>query len=119
MTSRIVLPAFLAIGLAFMPMASFAKGGGGKSAPKATPNHHHTTIESVSATSITVSAADGVKTYKIASSTEITFKGQSATASQLQTGMRVQVVPDAVDETIAGEIQADDAPVDPTPKPKK
>jgi hypothetical protein len=88
-------------------------------ATKKLPVHHHTTIESVSANSITVNAPDGVKTYKITNFTEISFKGQSATVDQLQAGMRVQVTPDAADDQTAGEIQADDPPHDPTPKPKK
>ena len=35
----------------------------------------------------------------------------------VQAGMRVEVTPDAADETLAGQIQADDPPHDPTPKP--
>lgn len=111
MTHRIILPILLALGLVTLPAAVHA----GNSKPKATPNHHHVTIESISPTSITVNEPGGDKTYKIALSTEITFKGQTTTVDQLQVGMRVQVTPDAVDETVAGEIIADDPPHDPAP----
>jgi len=114
MTHRIILPLLLAIGLLTLPAAVRA----GSPKPRATPNHHHVTIESVSPTSITVNAPDGTKTYKIASTTEITFKGETVTVDQLQAGMRVQVTPDAVDETVAGEIIADDPPHDPAPIPR-
>jgi hypothetical protein len=115
MNSRFFLPIALALGLLCVPQFAQAKGG---SKPKPTPNHHHVTIESISATSITVDQPGGVKTYKITANTEISFKGQTATVDQLQVGMRVQVTPDAADEDTAGEIQADDPPHDPTPRPK-
>lgn len=89
------------------------------SKPRPTPVHHHVTIESVSADSITINQPGGVKTFKIGPHTEITFKGQTATVDQLQSGMRVQVTPDAADDDTAGEIMADDPPHDPTPKPKQ
>ena len=111
----------LVLGLCSLPAIKVdAKGGGGfpgKGKARATPVHHHVTIESVSATSITIDEPGGVKTYKIDKTTEITFKGQAATVDQLQAGMRVEVTPDAADETLAGQIQADDPPHDPTPKP--
>jgi hypothetical protein len=112
MIPRIVLPIILALGMCLPPAMQAA----GK--PKATPEHHHVTIESVSATSITINQPGGVLTYKITPFTEITFKGQTTTVDQLQAGMRVQVIPDAADAATAGEIQADDPPVDPTPVPK-
>jgi len=51
-----------------------------------------------------------VKTYKIDHNTEITFKGNTVTTDQLQTGMRVEVTPDSVDPGLAEMIQADDPP---------
>ena len=110
--SRLFLPIILALGLCSIPAYAGSK-------PRPTPVHHHVTIESISADSITINAPDGVKTYKISPNTEISFKGETATVDQLQAGMRVQVTPDAADDTIAGEIQANDPPHDPTPKPKK
>jgi hypothetical protein len=114
MIPRIILPTLLSLALCF-PCITQA----GNSKPRATPVHHHTVIESVSSDSITVTQADGTKTYKITPNTEITFKGETATVDQLQAGMRVQVTPDAVDEDTAGEIAASDPPHDPTPRPKK
>ena len=87
--------------------------------PRATPVHHHTVIQAISADSITVSQTGGAKTYKITASTEISFKGETTTADKLQAGMRVSVTPDAVDETVAGQIAANDPPKDESPKPKK
>jgi hypothetical protein len=115
MTPRIILPVLLTIGLLALPSAVRA---GNTPKPRPTPNHHHVTIEAVSTDSITIDQPGGAKTYKIASTTEITFKGETATVDQLQPGMRVQVTPDAVDETVAGEIIADDPPHDPTPIPR-
>jgi hypothetical protein len=115
MIHRFILPILLAVGLLALPASVRA---GNTSKPKPTPNHHHVTIEAVSPDSITVNQPGGSKTYKIALSTEITFKGQTVTVDQLQVGMRVQVTPDAVDETVAGEIIADDPPHDPTPIPR-
>lgn len=112
---RLILPAILVLGLCSMP--AFQAVADTK--PRPTPIRHHVTIESVSATSITINQAGGVKTYKISPNTEISFKGQSTTVDQLQAGMRVQVTPDAADDDTAGEIMADDPPHDPTPKPKK
>ncbi len=114
MIPRIVLPVFLAITLC---LPRIAQAGNVK--PRATPVHHHTVIESVSADSITITQADGSKTYKITANTEITFKGDTVTVDQLQAGMRVQVTPDAADEDTAGAITANDPPHDPTPRPKK
>jgi len=114
MNSRLFLPIAVALGLLSLPQGLQAK----ESKPKPTPNHHHTTIESISATSITIDQPGGVKTYKITPNTEISFKGQTTTVDQLQVGMRVQVTPDAADDETAGEIQADDPPHDPTPRPK-
>ena len=112
MIPRLSLPIVLALSLAWLPCAAQAK----ESKPKPTPNHHHVTIESISSDSITVKEPGGDKTYKIASTTEITYDGQPTTVDQLQEGMRVQVVPDAVDETVAGEIDANEAPKDPPAK---
>jgi hypothetical protein len=113
MIPRVILPLVLTLGLLCLPGT-----GQAKSKPRPTPAHHHVTIESVSATSITVSQPGGVVTYKITPSTEITFAGQTTTVDQLQSGMRVQIIPDAADDTAAGEIQADAPPVDPTPRPR-
>ena len=106
MIPRIVLPILFALAIC-MPRLAEAET---KAKPRATPAHHHTVIESVSATSITVSSAAGSKTYKITKDTEITFKGDTTTVDQLQTGMRVQVTPDAADENTAGKISANDPP---------
>ena len=84
--------------------------------PKVRPTPHHTVIESVSADSITITNANGNKTYKITPATEIMFKNQLTTVDKLQTGMRVQLTPDAVNEENAGKIEANDAP---TPRPEK
>jgi hypothetical protein len=110
---RFILPVIL-LGLCLPVFRAAAD-----SKPRPTPVHHHVTIESVSSTSITINQPGGVKTYKISPNTEITFKGQTVTVDQLQAGMRVQVTPDAADDDTAGEIQANDPPHDPTPKPKK
>jgi hypothetical protein len=116
MIPRIIVPVILAVGLCALP---FTQASAKDSKPRPTPVHHHVTIESVSADSITIDEPGGVKTFKIGPHTDITFKGQETTADQLQAGMRVQVTPDAADEGTAGEIQADDPPKDPTPRPKK
>ncbi|MGC3989405.1 MAG: hypothetical protein QM796_06955 [Chthoniobacteraceae bacterium] len=71
----------------------------------------------MSASSITVKLPHGEKTYKITSSTEVTFDGQSTTIDHLEAGMRVDVTPDSFDETVAATINANAAPVDPTPRP--
>jgi hypothetical protein len=110
--SRLILPIILVLGFCSMPAMAGSK-------PRATPVHHHVTIESISADSITINQPGGVKTYKISPHTEITFKGETVTVDQLQAGMRVQVTPDAADEDTAGEIMANDPPHDPTPKPTK
>lgn len=112
--SRFIPSAVLVLGLCLPTLQAVAG-----SKPRPTPVHHHVTIESVSSSSITINEPGGVKTYKIGPHTDITFKGQTATVDQLQAGMRVQVTPDAADEDTAGEIQANDPPHDPTPKPKK
>jgi len=114
MIPRIILPILLALALCITPLAE-----ANNPIPRATPVRRHTVIESVSADSITVSGADGsTKTYKITSGTEITFKGDTVTVDKLEAGMRVQVTPDAADDSAAGEISASDPPKQPTPKPK-
>ena len=97
--------------------------------PKATKKrevvHHHTVIESVDSSSITVQTTNEKvpveKTYKITGDTEITFDGQRAAPNQLKAGQRVDITPDGADETVAGQIAASDPPPadSPTPKPKK
>jgi len=77
---------------------------------KAKPTPFHVVIESVSASSITVKKPNGDVTYKMDRNTEISYKGQTVTADQLETGMRVEVTTDAVDETLASIVQAEDAP---------
>jgi hypothetical protein len=111
---RLIPPIMLVLGLCLPASQAVAD-----SKPRPTPVHHHVTIESVSSTSITINEPGGVKTYKIGPHTEITFKGETTTVDQLQAGMRVQVTPDAADDQTAGEIQANDPPHDPTPRPKK
>ena len=110
MNARILIPCLLAIALCLSPAA---RAGFPTPKPRV---HHHTVIEAVTADSITISAPDGDKTYKITKSTEITFKGETTTADQLQTGMRVSVMADSADETVAAQIQASDAPKEPAPK---
>ena len=122
MFSRYLLPLLVAVTLLSVAMQPSAQAYT-KTKPRATPAHHHLVIESISADSITISngGADS-KTYKITKQTEITFKGQATTTDQLKAGMRVQVTPDAADETAAGAISANDPPKDegsPSPKPKK
>lgn len=113
MIPRILLPILLTVALCISPAA---RG----ETKKRVVVHHHTVIESVSADSITITAADGTHSYKITKDTEITFKGQTATADQLQAGMRVTVTPDAADDTAAGMIAANDPPkAEPSPTPKK
>jgi len=116
MIPRIIVPILLALVLC---TPQLVKGQGIK--PRATPNRtrHHTVIESVSADSITIDQPGGSKTFKIVSTTEITFKGQSTTADKLEAGMRVQVMADDVDPGTAASISANDPPKDPvTPAPK-
>ena len=111
MIPRIILPLMLAMGFCCLAVTHADAKGKGK--PKATP--FHITIESISADSITVNQPGGVKTYKIDKNTEITFKGNTVTVDQLQSGMRVEVTPDSVDQGVAGMIQADDPPAPPPP----
>ena len=89
-----------------------------KPKPRSTPAHHHTVIETVSADSITIDEPTGPKTFKITKNTEITFKGETTTADKLQPGMRVSVMPDMADATVAGQIEANDPPKDAAAKPK-
>ena len=103
MKPRILLPAIMALAL----ISPAAWAGNPTPRPRV---HHHTVIESVSADSITVDDPGGAKSYKINKDTEITFQGNDITADQLQVGMRVEVTPDAVDDSLAGVIQADDPP---------
>jgi hypothetical protein len=106
MIPRKVLPLLLVLGLCSLAVTHADAKGKGK--PRPTP--FHITIESVSSDSITVDEPGGVKTYKINHNTEITFKGDTVTVDQLQTGMRVEVTPDSVDPGTAEMIQADDPP---------
>jgi hypothetical protein len=109
MIPRLILPLFVALGLCSIAVThADAKG---KVKPRPTP--FHITIESVSADSITVNEPGGVKTYKITHATEISFKGDTVTVDQLQTGMRVEVTPDSVDPGTAEMIQASDPPAPP------
>jgi len=71
----------------------------------------HTIIASVDAGSITVQEPDKTVTYKITPLTEITFKGNSATVSDLKPGQRVDVTA-SDDPTVADRIAADDPPKD-------
>jgi len=104
--------------LVLAPMVAFGSSKH-KSMPatKPTPPPSHTVIGAISATSITVKTPHEEKTYKITSSTEITYDGQSTTVDHLQAGMRVDVTADSFDETVAATISANAAPVDPTPRP--
>jgi hypothetical protein len=109
MIPRIILPIILAFALcssAFVPHAGARERARIKARPKPTPE----TIESISTDSITVNEAGGAKTYKITQDTEITYQGDTVSVGQLQTGMRVEVTPDALYDGVAGLIQADEAP---------
>ena len=108
MNSRIFLPALFALALCVSPAA---RAGNATPKPRI---HHHTVIETVSADSITINQGTADKTFKITKNTEITFRGETTTADQLQAGMRVSVVPDSVDPTIAGQIEASDPPKEPS-----
>jgi len=115
MIPRSILTLMLALGFCSLAVSHADAKARGKVKPRPTP--FHMTIESISADSITVNDPDGAKTYKITKDTEITFKGDTVTTDQLQTGMRVEVTPDAVDENTAGMIQADDPPAAPVARP--
>jgi hypothetical protein len=114
MIPRIVIPVLLAVG--FCSLAINHADAKGKGKPRPTP--FHVTIEAVSSDSITINDPSGVKTYKIDKNTQITFKSDTVTADQLQSGMRVEVTPDSVDPTLAEMIQADDPPAA-APEPRK
>jgi hypothetical protein len=109
MFPRIILPIMLALGFCSIAVTHVDA----REKPKPRPTPFHITIESVSPDSITVNQPGGVKTYKITKSTEITFKGDTVTVDQLQSGMRVEVTPDSVDQGTAEMIQADDPPPPP------
>lgn len=97
--------------LVALPDGAFA----GRPFPKVKPTPvppHHTTIASISADSITVDEAKASKTYKITSNTEITYKDQKATVSDLHAGMRVSVTAGADPET-AARIAANEPPKEP------
>lgn len=69
----------------------------------------HTTVESVSADSISIQGAKGSKSFKITKDTVFTFKGKTVKADELKPGMRVSVSA-GVDPTVAARIAADDPP---------
>ena len=73
----------------FLLMASPAFGAS-KKKPSPTPSQAPT-IESVTATSITVKEATTTKTLAITQFTEITVNGQRATAAELKSGMTVNI----------------------------
>ncbi|HEX4085351.1 MAG TPA: hypothetical protein VHY22_10605 [Chthoniobacteraceae bacterium] len=108
MIPRFLIPLIIAsLGLCFFtPSHACAKD----KKPKASATPFHIVIESISADSITIKRPSGDVTFKIGPNTEITYKGDTVTASQLQAGMRVQVTPDDIDPTVAGMISADEAP---------
>ena len=110
--NRSVLPLLIAVLAICLPSIA-----GAAAAAKPTPGHHHITIESISAASITVNEPGGSVTYKITPNTEITYAGQTTTVDQLQSGMRVHVTPDSTDPTVADQVAASEAPKDPPPKP--
>ena len=63
------------------------------------------TVSAVSSTSITVSSVSGSSnTYSITSSTTITDQGQSASASSIQTGDTVAVIPSSSSSSQASRI---------------
>jgi len=77
----------------------------------------HVTISSVSADSISIQTAKGLKTYKITKYTAITYEGKTVTPADLKAGMKVSVTP-GFDTTTAGTITAS-APPKATPTPAK
>jgi len=87
---------------------SSGSGNGGKKAAPVVP--HHTTIQTISATSITIKSS-GTKTLTITQDTVITFKRQTVKFDALKPGMRVSFVA-ASDPTIAARIDADDPPAE-------
>jgi hypothetical protein len=101
----VALILFLAI-----PHVAFAKSpaGGKKPAPVAP---HHTTIQTISATSITIKQSSGSKTLAITQDTVITFKRQTVKFDALKPGMRVSFVAGS-DPTVAARIDADDPPTE-------
>ncbi len=113
-----ILPLLLACALA-APAGVFAKG---KNAPKKEYVPIHTTITSVSDTSITIGTNDPKhpqsKTYTVTKDTVVELKGVKSTIKDLQTGMRVSVsVGRTADE--AERISAGDIPKDPPKHDKK
>lgn len=78
-----------------LPSLAFAKGSnssfGGKNAKIKAPEHHETTIATVTADQITVSQDKTKVTYSMSKFTEVTIDGQKATAADLKPGMLVSV----------------------------
>jgi hypothetical protein len=72
-------------------------------------SHRATTIDSVSADSISIKGAKDAKTYKITKDTVFTFKGKTVKADEIKPGMRVSVSA-GTDPTVAARITADDPP---------
>ncbi|HEV7401921.1 MAG TPA: hypothetical protein VGO11_03310 [Chthoniobacteraceae bacterium] len=118
MNPRILL--VLALGATLVTGSAYAENkprppvkpvpGRGQPLPKKEEKkQEHTTISSVSEESITTTGAGGAKTYKITKDTEITVKGQKATAADLKDGMKVSVSMGS-DPTVASRISATDAP---------
>ncbi|MGB8352675.1 MAG: hypothetical protein WCD79_02180 [Chthoniobacteraceae bacterium] len=77
---------------------------------------HHTVIGAISADSITVTTANGSKTYKIDKYTTISFMGRTVTTNDLKAGMKV-TVSFGGDPTTVASINASNPPIDPPPPP--
>jgi hypothetical protein len=109
--NRIAIVRFVAcfVIVAVSAVPAFA---GGKKA-KATPVPFvDTVITSVSPASISITEGAVAKTYAINNYTEITFKGQRATAADLKSGMAVSVVK-GMDPAVASKIIANPPPTHP------
>jgi hypothetical protein len=76
---------------------------------KATPVPTHTTIEAISADSITLNEPNGKKTYKITKDTEFDLKGEKVKLEDLKVGMRASVSVGSSPD-VARRISASEAP---------
>ena len=111
MNPRIILVLVLAVGLQAL-LTGPASAGRMPNKPlpkKEPPKVEHTTITSISAESITISEGGKAKTFKITKDTELSLKGQKATADDLKAGMRVSVSVGS-DPTVASRVNASDPP---------
>jgi hypothetical protein len=94
-----------------VPDLAFAKSLGGKKPAPSSPVPHHTTISSITATSITVKEPKGLRTLAITQFTQFTYKGSAVRWEALKPGMRVAIGA-GTDPNTAERVDADDAPSD-------